>query len=243
MVVSWMPRPWAHHRIDRMISLGGRCETAFQLRRLGGASRAFPFDWWITPLAGVASLLRADPSDVFATKNLFFVDEYDGGAALYCHFAGTVHLHETSPRNRLGEFHAETLSHMLIVKYERLFERMRDRAVKGRTLFVRQRLPDHDPNGKAELERCIADIDTALAEICQDHLLLLVDYPAVEAGPRVLQANCVASRNHDLGINWRWTWMLARRGLMCRSRARANMDDLFDTLDTQTDPNLNVSGR
>jgi len=33
-----------------IVSLGGNCEVAHQLRRRFGGERAFPFDWWITPL-------------------------------------------------------------------------------------------------------------------------------------------------------------------------------------------------
>jgi hypothetical protein len=44
-------------RADLVISLGTNCEVTFQLRRVFRTERAYPFDWWITPLHVVAALL------------------------------------------------------------------------------------------------------------------------------------------------------------------------------------------
>jgi hypothetical protein len=43
--------------VDRVISLGTNCEITFNLRRFFGAERAYPFDWWFTPLDAVAPVL------------------------------------------------------------------------------------------------------------------------------------------------------------------------------------------
>ena len=45
--------------VDRVISLGTNCEIAFNLRRHFGIERAYPFDWWFTPLDAVASVLAS----------------------------------------------------------------------------------------------------------------------------------------------------------------------------------------
>lgn len=40
------------------VSLGNRCATAYNLRRFYNFHSAFPFDWWITPAAGVVTFLQ-----------------------------------------------------------------------------------------------------------------------------------------------------------------------------------------
>ena len=44
--------------VDRIISLGALCEVAYQARRLSKSSRAYPFDWWDTPFAGLLRALK-----------------------------------------------------------------------------------------------------------------------------------------------------------------------------------------
>ncbi len=43
---------------SHIVSLGYRCRTTQRLREHFGFKTAFPFDWWITPLAGGANFLR-----------------------------------------------------------------------------------------------------------------------------------------------------------------------------------------
>ena len=43
---------------SHIVSLGYRCRTTQRLREHFGFKTAFPFDWWITPLAGGAAFLR-----------------------------------------------------------------------------------------------------------------------------------------------------------------------------------------
>jgi hypothetical protein len=45
--------------VDRVISLGTNCEIAFNLRKFFGFERAYPFDWWGTPLNAVAPVLAS----------------------------------------------------------------------------------------------------------------------------------------------------------------------------------------
>ena len=46
---------------DEIVSLGGDCPLAFNLRRTFGITDAFPFDWWVTPLPALMAWLE-DPS-------------------------------------------------------------------------------------------------------------------------------------------------------------------------------------
>lgn len=55
---------------DAVISLGCRCDTAFQIRNYFGIDRAYFFDWLISPLSSVINLLDNDFSDVCLRENL-----------------------------------------------------------------------------------------------------------------------------------------------------------------------------
>ena len=46
---------------DHIVGLGYDCRLAYNLRRTFGFTVAYPFDWWVTPLAALAAFLR-DPS-------------------------------------------------------------------------------------------------------------------------------------------------------------------------------------
>ncbi len=43
---------------DLVISLGTNCEAAFNIRNTFETERAYPFDWWITPIQSVPAILR-----------------------------------------------------------------------------------------------------------------------------------------------------------------------------------------
>jgi len=60
---------------DRFISLGRTCEVAFHIRRRLGLERAYPFDWWITPLSAIAPLLRSGFDLDISRDNLMVPDE------------------------------------------------------------------------------------------------------------------------------------------------------------------------
>jgi hypothetical protein len=56
---------------DYILSLGGRCQVAHQLRRVFPvATQAFPFDWLITSDASLIRLLEADFADFLAPGDL-----------------------------------------------------------------------------------------------------------------------------------------------------------------------------
>ena len=46
---------------DEIVSLGNHCRVAYNLRRTFGIARAYPFDWWITPVQALIAFLE-DPS-------------------------------------------------------------------------------------------------------------------------------------------------------------------------------------
>lgn len=216
--------------VDRMVSLGGRCEVAYQLRRIGATDRAYPFDWWITPLAAVPRFLESGCVAAFAAEQLHKVPDYGGRAGLYSHYAGTVHLHEFDHGEDGLALPTPDIATRLQEKYAALHRRLLEDVATGRTLFVRQHLEGSDPTSAAELEPQIDALDQALSGLTDDYLLLLVNYCAVTARPRLLQASVPATTTNGLGSNWRWSAMLRAQGLSCRRGARAGSHDLFRTL-------------
>ncbi len=50
-------------RATRIISLGGHCPVAHNLRRFFDFGEAFPFDWWITPFEGLLKFLTRPDVD------------------------------------------------------------------------------------------------------------------------------------------------------------------------------------
>ena len=130
-----------------VVSLGGQCETAYNLRRYD-FSAAYPFDWWVTPLSAVITLLRNfdidrlyDPSrlEVTTTFGTVFHRDYD------------LQLHHEFPRDSENCFgngagrvcptfrdHLATPKQRTLYLRERLFSLNR---VDHRILFARQQVP------------------------------------------------------------------------------------------------------
>jgi len=55
----------------RAISLGATCEVAYNLRRYYSFKSAYPFDWWITPVAGLLKFLSEPNIELlYAPENL-----------------------------------------------------------------------------------------------------------------------------------------------------------------------------
>ena len=82
----------------RIISLGGRCAVAHNLRRFFDFGEAFPFDWWITPFDGLIKFLANpdpdwlyDPAELDLTANKGSVRHSDLG----------IRLHHEFPRDRV----------------------------------------------------------------------------------------------------------------------------------------------
>ncbi|QRG05252.1 hypothetical protein EZH22_19405 [Xanthobacter dioxanivorans] len=217
---------------DRIVSLGALCEVAFQVRRLSRAEQAYPFDWWITPLAGVAPVLEAGAAAVFAPQEIVKVSDYGGKAALYSRLGGTVHLHEFPAGEDFLALSEEAISGRLVAKYAMLQERMVSTCRTGTTLFVRQRLREHDPQGPA-LEAALDRLFGCLSTLAADPRLLLLDYAPVAPRPWLVTAQIPAYRDHnDLGSRRGWNATFRACGIACPpSGTRFRYDDLTATLE------------
>lgn len=230
---SLFSRPEPKFRVDRLVSLGALCEAAFQLRRLARSDRAYPFDWWITPLAGVVPVLEAGAGAVFAPEQIVKVADYDGTPALYSRLGRTVHLHEFPAGTDILALDESQIAARLVPKYDALQERMVREAARGTTLFVRQCLPAHDPQGEA-LEEAVDALIAALTHVAGEPLLLLLDYEPVRPRPGLITATVPAFRDrNDLGSRRGWNQVFRTGGIAVgRKGGRFGFDDLVETFAT-----------
>jgi Putative papain-like cysteine peptidase (DUF1796) len=67
-------------RFDYVVSLGGNCRTAWNLRRFFNFGNAFPFDWWITPCSALNQLLQDFDVDRLYTRDLLHEVKREDGA-------------------------------------------------------------------------------------------------------------------------------------------------------------------
>ncbi|MFG1419223.1 DUF1796 family putative cysteine peptidase [Xanthobacter sp. V0B-10] len=226
------PRPPAGRlpRFDRMVSLGGNCEVAYQLRCFSGSDRAYPFDWWVLPLGGLPALLDAGADAAFALGHLSRVDEYDGVPALYSRLGGTVHMHEFRHDEAGLDQPLEAISAALQEKYAALDRRLRADCAQGHTLFVRNHLPGTDPGTPEALAPVLEALHARLSRLSPGYRLLLVGHPPVPAHPALLQAPAPRLPGHrGLGSRLGWTLMLWRLGVRAARRGEADHSDLAAT--------------
>lgn len=217
--------------IDRVISLGGLCEVAFQIRRFVRSDKAYPFDWWITPFASVPKVLEGGLRHVFEPQHLVKVPDYDGRSALYSAFSGTIHLHEFLHGENLLAYDPEEIARRLGPKYAFLQSRLIEECASGTTLFIRQHLP-RDPDDPDELRRLVLRTCDAIEAICPSYRLVLVDYePEMELPETVLRRRAVRYADcNDLGSKRGWAEMFA--GLPFSFRRRHRKLDIADLLAT-----------
>jgi hypothetical protein len=84
-----------------VVSLGGQCETAYNLRRYFDFSTAYPFDWWVSPLSTVIRLLRDfDIDALYDTRRLEGTADF--GTVIHRDY--DLQLHHEFPRDNANRF-------------------------------------------------------------------------------------------------------------------------------------------
>jgi hypothetical protein len=124
--------------VDRVVSLGSNCEVTDSIRDYYGTGRAYPFDWWITPLDSVVRLLESrfegllDPREVSRSA--------DAGTVV-CRRFNIMHHHDfaRSPDGKVLPTLREQLPQVQ-EKFRHLTQRFLRECASGRTLFVRNRV-------------------------------------------------------------------------------------------------------
>ncbi len=136
-----------------IVSLGYRCRTTHRLKQHFGFDRAFPFDWWVTPLKGATSFLEDWDVDALYDPDVLH-ERYDGDHLVYLkHERYGIKLRHEFP-NRAGAKSvtpawreclddARARTRHLMDRFERLNQ------IGRRVLFVREldpreeRIKDH----------------------------------------------------------------------------------------------------
>ena len=151
---------------SHIVSLGYRCRTTQRLRDHFGFKTAFPFDWWITPLAGGAQFLADwdverlyDPSQLREVRRwgrIRYIEHAGYGLRLQHEFPMDAKLTEVLPgwRGHVAEARARTAHLMqkfdllnrpdrnvLWVRELRHSEEMRPAAIAALRQAVLDRLP------------------------------------------------------------------------------------------------------
>ncbi|MEH3144575.1 MAG: DUF1796 family putative cysteine peptidase [Methylobacterium frigidaeris] len=75
---------------DSVISIGGACEVAHQLRQFTGNHSANLFDWWITPFNGLVNVIENDFEGLLLQQNMTVVSRRSVACSRY----GIVHHHD-----------------------------------------------------------------------------------------------------------------------------------------------------
>lgn len=187
-----MDRKVSNERVDRefdhILSLGGACQSAYQIRRRFQTERAFPFDWWVTPARGLVELVESAFGDLFNPRNLKIVTENRSQWVL-CRRYGIVHYHdfdEARIDGRLHPFLVRAACARNVEKFAYLYRQLV--TLTGRVLFVRcgdAYVPQNELTGEFDSEllaRLVAGLKRLIPG-AESSFLLLNGYtgPAVES--------------------------------------------------------------
>ncbi|WP_131120338.1 DUF1796 family putative cysteine peptidase [Lichenihabitans psoromatis] len=174
--------------ITHAISLGAECVVAYNLRRFFNFSAAFPFDWWISPIASVCSLLlQFDTVDLYDPGKLSLLE---GHISTVRHVDHGIWLHHEFPRawnGTMGVVVADYADYIAKAKSRTLFLRERLLACNhagNRILFVRKRSWAHDQGVASEY----LELVEALSHV----------FPLVEFGVLLVNFHPNSSRDDTL---------------------------------------------
>lgn len=188
---------------DNIVSLGSFCQTAHHIRRRFG-TKAYPFDWWVTPSIGLVEVIETQFSDLFKSENMKVVIE-DAGKAVMCDCYGIMHYHDFDQAKIEGEIldflvRAECINNLS--KFSYLVNRFLN--LSGKILFIRvgSGYVQHY-NKNQELDRLlIARLKAGLEKIlpkCEIHILLLNGYNLDDLPSNVYHSEV---NNYDLSHVW-----------------------------------------
>jgi hypothetical protein len=114
---------------DEYISLGGRCETAFQFRRVLGRDSSSFFSWNVTPLPSLIRLLETDFAGILQPETLapneWLVYDQSADYSFHLHGEGRKSKEHPDFLNNLAQFKE---------KADYLIQKLRDDARSGKRI-------------------------------------------------------------------------------------------------------------
>lgn len=129
--------------VDRVVSVGSNCEVTDSIRDYFGTDRAYPFDWWITPVSAVTRLVEARFEGLLDPGHLRVSADRD---TVVCSRYQLLHHHDFA-RGADGKVLPDIAAQVPAVqeKFHHLARRFFADCRTGHTLFVRNRAGD-DPH-------------------------------------------------------------------------------------------------
>lgn len=169
---------------DIVVSLGGKCQTAFQINRYfyGGDKGSNYFNWLETPTLGLIELLEAEFANHHELQNLKLAWR---GKALTCSLYGLGHIHDYdsikvngNPEGLIDLGQLESYYPTAKEKFDYFVEKFK--SLQGNILFIRAGSGSHQGYEKnCELdEQLIIRLHSALRKNLSDDTkfkILLVD--------------------------------------------------------------------
>jgi len=144
---------------DRIVSIGSNCEVTWNIRNHFSTDKAYPFDWWMTPLHSMIELLDAQFTGLFDKKNICVPPDLK---TVIDKKYNIMHHHDFQ-RDEAGLIVSNKIEEQLSSlkqKYDFLAKRFKDDLDGKRILFIRNRC-GNDPNylngdyGEIQPEQCI----------------------------------------------------------------------------------------
>jgi len=205
-------------RYDHIVTLGGWCQCAYQVRRRFGLETAQIFDWWVTPTDSLVRLFAEDFAGLFQPENMLVVGNAE---SVMCAKYGVLHHHD---------FKRDPLDDKIVVeavsaqcdenkkKYAFLLSRLRE--LRGRVLFIRHgtgyvQYRHQEETTTAAVNDLVRLLDEKLPALDGFDLLHLnVDLDAAARDPRVIM-DAVDNHGDDSwnGSDAGWNAMFERQGL------------------------------
>lgn len=124
---------------DEIIGLGYDCRLAFNLRRTFGNPRAFPFDWWVTPLPALIAFLQDPSTERLYDPRWLEPDMRNGPIYAIRNRHYDIELHHEFPRTEDGAVVDDWRQHLdqARARTDYLLRRMLEPRPGARILFVR----------------------------------------------------------------------------------------------------------
>jgi hypothetical protein len=234
---SWLGttwnRLWLRRSLTHVVPLGLSCRVTYQARVFFGSEVAFPFDWMLTPLEGLARYLAVlDPDRIYSEAALEEVVVDGRVTALQSREFGLLPYHEF-PRHREGDVSVVSpgwQEHLAAAKerHARRLQRLEGLDAAGhRILFIRHKF-DVDL-GKRDAQRPVEVLWNTLRRRWKraDIRLLLINMPAVDPpSRRVLQLSFEDLPGPEpeawRGDSERWAGALASLGLTLQGRTKGS---------------------